>query len=230
MDLYENEFGKFLRSKVVRASSSFAPSRAAFCLRLTSLGTVSLPVALRSSKQRSGWVCLRTLQIGEISEMVSRALFDLLWCICLSSLTRQLVVYPVAVFCLTNPRLPDHPIVMCSDGFVRLTGYPRNQIVGRNCRFLQGPSTDPKTVLALRTALEAGKPSCQVRSCPPARPRSCCVLRGFADRSRDTLVSIQILLNYKRNGEPFLNLLSIIPLRSRTGHVEYFLAGQVNVR
>ncbi|KAL7411857.1 PAS domain-containing protein, partial [Mrakia frigida] len=94
-------------------------------------------------------------------------------------------------YCLTNPRLPDHPIVMCSTGFVRLTEYPRNQIVGRNCRFLQGPSTSREAVLAIRTALEAGKPCCE------------------------------ILLNYKRSGKPFLNCLSLIPLRSTTGRLEY---------
>jgi hypothetical protein len=37
-------------------------------------------------------------------------------------------------FVLTNPRLPDHPIVLVSDGFVDVTGYPKAQIIGRNCR------------------------------------------------------------------------------------------------
>ncbi|KAK4701056.1 cysteine-dependent adenosine diphosphate thiazole synthase, partial [Phenoliferia sp. Uapishka_3] len=46
-------------------------------------------------------------------------------------------------FCLTNPRLPDHPIVLASAGFEAVTGYSAKQIVGRNCRFLQGPATSP---------------------------------------------------------------------------------------
>jgi hypothetical protein len=37
-------------------------------------------------------------------------------------------------FVLTNPRLPDHPIVLVSDGFVDVTGYPKAQVIGRNCR------------------------------------------------------------------------------------------------
>ena len=77
-------------------------------------------------------------------------------------------------FCLTNPRLPvsiplhhiilpcsgfgmclekDHPIVLVSDGFNAITGYPRSQIVGRNCRFLQGPGTSPESVQRIRDAL-----------------------------------------------------------------------------
>ncbi|KAL7414634.1 hypothetical protein BDY24DRAFT_350325 [Mrakia frigida] len=103
------------------------------------------------------------------------------------------------VFCLTNPRLPDHPIVMCSDGFIRLTGYPRNQLVGRNCRFLQGPSTNPESVQNLRNALNAGVPSCE------------------------------LLLNYKADGTAFWNCLSMIPLKTSNGRVDYVIGGQINI-
>lgn len=60
-------------------------------------------------------------------------------------------------FCLTNPRLPDHPIVLVTDGFVGVTGYPRQEIVGRNCRFLQGPGTSPQAVQRIRDGLNSGE-------------------------------------------------------------------------
>lgn len=77
-------------------------------------------------------------------------------------------------FCLTNPRLRDHPIVLTSPGFglsipcyrssktdetgeERVTGYPRESIVGRNCRFLQGPGTSPQGVQRIRDCLNAGE-------------------------------------------------------------------------
>ncbi|KDN36092.1 hypothetical protein K437DRAFT_63121 [Tilletiaria anomala UBC 951] len=103
------------------------------------------------------------------------------------------------VFCLTNPRLPDAPIVLCSDGFCKLTGYSREQIIARNCRFLQGPATNPEAIQKLRDALNAAKPCCE------------------------------LLLNYRRDGTPFWNMLSMIPLLSASGEVDYFLGGQIEV-
>ncbi|MDZ4376314.1 MAG: PAS domain-containing protein, partial [Phenylobacterium sp.] len=47
---------------------------------------------------------------------------------------------------ITNPRRPDNPVVFANEAFCRLTGYAREEILGRNCRFLQGPETDPEAV------------------------------------------------------------------------------------
>ncbi|KAF7298734.1 hypothetical protein MIND_00820900 [Mycena indigotica] len=102
-------------------------------------------------------------------------------------------------FVLTNPRLPDHPIVLVSDGFVAITGYPRSQIIGRNCRFLQGPGTPPASVQRIRDGLNSGK------GCT------------------------ELLLNYRRDGEPFYCLLCIIPVRDASGAIVYFIGGQTNV-
>ncbi|KAF9513070.1 hypothetical protein BS47DRAFT_1485914 [Hydnum rufescens UP504] len=102
-------------------------------------------------------------------------------------------------FCLTNPRLRDHPIVLVSDGFNAVTGYPRNQIVGRNCRFLQGPGTTQESVQRVRDGLNSGE-GCN-----------------------------ELLLNYRRDGSPFYCLLCIIPLRDQNGQLVYFLGGQTNV-
>lgn len=51
----------------------------------------------------------------------------------------------------------DHPIVLASEGFVAVTGYSRSQIIGRNCRFLQGPGTAPESVQRIRDGLNSGE-------------------------------------------------------------------------
>ena len=56
-------------------------------------------------------------------------------------------------FCISDPGLPGCPIVFASDGFLELTGYGRYEVLGRNCRFLQGPATDRETVAELRAAV-----------------------------------------------------------------------------
>jgi len=60
-------------------------------------------------------------------------------------------------FVITDPSLPDNPIVYASQGFLNLTGYSMEQILGRNCRFLQGPETDPEAVDKIRRAIEEGE-------------------------------------------------------------------------
>ena len=53
---------------------------------------------------------------------------------------------------IADARLPDQPLIYINAGFERLTGYPVAEVLGRNCRFLQGPGTDPATVATLREA------------------------------------------------------------------------------
>ena len=100
---------------------------------------------------------------------------------------------------ISNPRLPDNPIVFVNDAFCRLCGYPREEIVGRNCRFLQGAETDPDTVRLLRTAVESVQ-----------------------------AVKIDIL-NYRKTGETFWNRLLMAPVRDAEGDLAYFFASQVDV-
>ena len=59
---------------------------------------------------------------------------------------------------ITNPRMADNPIVFANDSFCRFTGYSREEILGRNCRFLQGPESDPATVDRIRAAIAAKEP------------------------------------------------------------------------
>ncbi|CAH7685110.1 hypothetical protein BY996DRAFT_4592287, partial [Phakopsora pachyrhizi] len=100
-------------------------------------------------------------------------------------------------FILDN--LEDHPIVLVSGGFTKVTGYSKKQIIGRNCRFLQGPGTAPQSVQRIRDGLNSGE------GCT------------------------ELLLNYRRDGTPFYCLLCIIPLRDATGSLVYFIGGQINV-
>ena len=58
---------------------------------------------------------------------------------------------------ITNPRLADNPIVFVNKAFQDLTGYERDEIVGQNCRFLQGPKSDKAAVAKIREAIEAGE-------------------------------------------------------------------------
>ncbi|RUZ16271.1 PAS domain-containing protein, partial [Mesorhizobium sp. M7A.F.Ca.CA.001.09.1.1] len=55
---------------------------------------------------------------------------------------------------ITDPRQQDNPIVFANDAFLRLTGYERHEVLGRNCRFLQGPKTDKAAVEQIRAAIE----------------------------------------------------------------------------
>ena len=86
-------------------------------------------------------------------------------------------------FVLSDPRLPDNPIVYASPGFFELTGYSQDQVLGRNCRFLQGPGTDPRAVDIIRTAIANGS---DATTC---------------------------LLNYKSDGTPFWNQFFVAALR-----------------
>nr|AML79384.1 putative LOV domain-containing protein [Cystopteris fragilis] len=102
-------------------------------------------------------------------------------------------------FVLANPHLPDSPIVHASEMFLRLTGYSREEVVGRNCRFLQGPDTDRRAVQLIGESLRAEK-SCTVK-----------------------------LLNYRKDQTPFWNLLHISPVRSSSGKVAFFAGVQLEV-
>ena len=100
---------------------------------------------------------------------------------------------------VSDPRQPDNPIVFVNDSFCRLTGYSREEIVGRNCRFLQGPETDPAHVARLRQAV------------------------------RDQVPIEMDIRNHRKDGTPFWNRLLMAPVRDVAGKVAYFFASQVDV-
>ncbi|KAK5164670.1 uncharacterized protein LTR77_009876 [Saxophila tyrrhenica] len=106
-------------------------------------------------------------------------------------------------FVLTDPSKADNPIVFASDGFVKVTGYSRSEIIPRNCRFLQGQHTDQSSIRRLKRSIEHRQES------------------------------VELLLNLRKDGSPFWNLLYTTPLFSQTsqGHDRqpiFFLGGQIN--
>lgn len=101
-------------------------------------------------------------------------------------------------FCLTDPGIADNPIVFASDGFVSVTGYSRKDIIPRNCRFLQGDRTDDTATKRLKASIH----NCEE--------------------------TVELLLNYRKNGDPFWNLLYCAPLFDERGEVAFFIGGQIN--
>lgn len=100
---------------------------------------------------------------------------------------------------ITDPNKNDMPIVFCNRAFKELTGYREKEVIGRNCRFLQGDDRDQEGRDKIRIALEKGE--------------ECTTL----------------LRNYRKDGSTFWNELKISPIKSRQGKVEYFVGIQNDV-
>ena len=100
---------------------------------------------------------------------------------------------------LTDPRLPDDPIVAMNAAFSSATGYSENETIGRNCRFLQGPLTDPDMIGHIRRCL--------------MREQGC----------------VEWLLNYRSDGTKFWNLLFICPVFDENGRLLHFFGNQRDV-
>jgi PAS domain S-box-containing protein len=105
---------------------------------------------------------------------------------------------PVAAV-ISNPRLTDNPIIECNGAFETLTGYDRSEIIGRNCRFLAGPETEPWLTAEIVAAVRERRP---------------------------VLVEI---LNYKKDGTPFRNAVLVAPIFDEEGELEFFLGSQMEV-
>ncbi|KAN0119674.1 hypothetical protein V8E51_001882 [Hyaloscypha variabilis] len=103
------------------------------------------------------------------------------------------------VFCLTDPSLHENPIIFASEEFHRTTQYGTSYAIDSNCRFLQGPATDKECTLRLAKAISLGQET------------------------------NEILLNYRRDGTPFANLLMCAPLRDDKGTVRYFIGCQCDI-
>lgn len=102
-------------------------------------------------------------------------------------------------FCLTDVLIPDNPIIAASDAFVSITGYSKMEALPKNCRFLQGTLTDRDAIKRIQDAVSRGEES------------------------------LELVLNYRRDGSPFWNLLFTCPLLDASGTVRYYLGGQINV-
>lgn len=99
---------------------------------------------------------------------------------------------------ITDPSQRDNPIIFSNAAFSKLTGYTSDELIGKNCRLLQGPDTDPSAVADLRQAIDA-----------------------------EESISID-LLNYRKDGSTFWNALYVSPARDTSGKVKYFFASQLD--
>mmetsp|Transcript_28559 Transcript_28559/g.60268 ORF Transcript_28559/g.60268 Transcript_28559/m.60268 type:complete len:186 (+) Transcript_28559:151-708(+) len=102
-------------------------------------------------------------------------------------------------FCVTDPHQEDNPVIYVSEGFLRLTGYDYDEVVGRNCRFLQGAETAPEDTQRISEAVKNEK-ECSVN-----------------------------LLNYKKDGTKFVNEFFLTNLRTPQRDLAYFIGIQVAV-
>lgn len=100
---------------------------------------------------------------------------------------------------IADAKEPDKPTVYCNPAFERITGYDRSEIIGHNCRFLQGPDTDRAAVAQIRVALQE-QHDCKV-----------------------------VLKNYRKDGTPFWNELAISPVRDSSGIVTHFIGVQADI-
>lgn len=100
---------------------------------------------------------------------------------------------------ITDAQQDDLPIIFANDAFLSLTGYSRDDVIGKNCRFLQGPETNIEDIDRVRHAIAAG---------------------------RDVQVEI---VNYKRDGSKFWNQLYVSPVRDDAGEVQFFFGSQLDV-
>lgn len=100
---------------------------------------------------------------------------------------------------ITDPSQEDNPIIYTNDKFVELTGYPRDEVIGRNCRFLQGDETQEEARSKMRDGIASAEP-----------------------------VTVE-LRNYRKDGEMFWNRVNIAPVPGKDGETEHFVGFQQDV-
>ncbi|WP_121061875.1 PAS domain-containing protein [Chachezhania antarctica] len=101
--------------------------------------------------------------------------------------------------CITDPHSPDNPIVFVNPAFCALTGYSAEEVIGANCRFLQGAETTPESVAEVRALVE--------------------------NRAVDTVE----IVNYRKDGTPFINALQIGPIFDADGNLRFFFGSQLDI-
>ena len=111
---------------------------------------------------------------------------------------RSVAEVPVGV-AISDPSREDNPLIYVNDAFERTTGYPFDEVVGRNCRFLQGEASDPETVDEMREAIDDDRP-----------------------------VTVE-LVNYRKDGTPFWNEVTLAPMYDDDGDVTNYVGFQNDV-
>lgn len=116
----------------------------------------------------------------------------------LDAIAASIELTPIAT-CITDHRQADNPIVAVNEAFCRLSGYGREEVVGKNCRILAGHATEAEARAILRTAVSGGRP---------------------------TIVE---LTNYRKDGTAFRNAVMIAPILDEDGAVALFYGSQMDV-
>ena len=111
----------------------------------------------------------------------------------------QALLHARLPLCLTDPTVADNPIVFANPAFCELTGYDRDEILGRNCRFLQGPETSEHSVARIREIIAS-----------------------------QTVSTVEIV-NYRKDGTPFINALQLGPIHDDEGNLSLFFGSQLDV-
>jgi len=112
--------------------------------------------------------------------------------------TKAIEEAPVGIS-ISDPDRADNPLIYVNDAFVEMTGYSREEILGSNCRFLEGDATDPDQVASIRAAIDREEP-----------------------------VSVE-LRNYRKDGTEFWNHLDVAPVKNDDGEVVNWIGFQQDV-
>lgn len=111
----------------------------------------------------------------------------------------SVVDYSIVGISVADMRQPDAPLIYVNNAFTALTGYSKDLAIGYNCRFLQGPDTDPREVSRIREAIAAGDP--------------------YTGE----------LINYRQDGTRFWNRLTLYPVGGTLGNPDFYVANQVDI-
>ena len=101
--------------------------------------------------------------------------------------------------CITDPALPDNPIVFANSAFCDLTGYADDEVIGNNCRMLQGARTTEESIVAIRQVI--------------------------TEQRVDTVE----IINYRKDGSSFVNALQIGPILDDNGKLIFYFGSQLDV-
>ena len=116
-----------------------------------------------------------------------------------NSIFEHAIKYSRLPLCISDPGQPDQPIVFANQAFCDLTGYDQSEILGKNCRFLQGPETTPASVERIRQALASQE------------------------------VTMVEIVNYRKNGEKFINALQLGPVFNDDGDLIFYFGSQLDI-
>jgi PAS domain S-box-containing protein len=100
---------------------------------------------------------------------------------------------------ISDLRRPGHPLCYVNPAFCETTGYAAEEVIGRNCRFLQGPESDPAVIAAMREAIAARRS-----------------------------ISVE-LVNYRRDGTPFRNRLELAPVTDQARGIDAYIGIQRDI-